>query len=99
RKGLFPGEREAGEAERSADSGAAPATVIESIRGPRRAPAHRSHCEPCPSPGGSREGATDRSALYAPLVSPETGLASKRDRKSTRLNSSHVKISYAVFCL
>src|SRR5690606_40748398 len=23
----------------------------------------------------------------------------KRDRKSTRLNSSHVKISYAVFCL
>src|SRR5690606_40119457 len=27
-----------------------------------------------------------------------TALA-KRDRKSTRLNSSHVKISYAVFCL
>src|SRR5207302_7278890 len=25
--------------------------------------------------------------------------ASPRDRKSTRLNSSHVKISYAVFCL
>src|SRR5690606_41480592 len=25
--------------------------------------------------------------------------ACKRDRKSTRLNSSHVKISYAVFCL
>src|SRR5690606_42066810 len=25
--------------------------------------------------------------------------ASKKDRKSTRLNSSHVKISYAVFCL
>src|SRR5690606_125178 len=25
--------------------------------------------------------------------------ASARDRKSTRLNSSHVKISYAVFCL
>src|SRR5690606_34308192 len=25
--------------------------------------------------------------------------ASKEDRKSTRLNSSHVKISYAVFCL
>src|SRR5690606_40257836 len=24
---------------------------------------------------------------------------SERDRKSTRLNSSHVKISYAVFCL
>src|SRR3712207_7504660 len=25
--------------------------------------------------------------------------ASRRDRKSTRLNSSHVNISYAVFCL
>src|SRR2546430_7271031 len=26
-------------------------------------------------------------------------LASRRDRKSTRLNSSHSQISYAVFCL
>src|SRR5690606_41505165 len=26
-------------------------------------------------------------------------LVEQRDRKSTRLNSSHVKISYAVFCL
>src|SRR5690606_40421911 len=26
-------------------------------------------------------------------------LAKEADRKSTRLNSSHVKISYAVFCL
>src|SRR5690606_40421631 len=26
-------------------------------------------------------------------------LAQAKDRKSTRLNSSHVKISYAVFCL
>src|SRR5436309_8123876 len=26
-------------------------------------------------------------------------LAAAQDRKSTRLNSSHVKISYAVFCL
>src|SRR5437870_10769954 len=26
-------------------------------------------------------------------------LAGRRDRKSTRLNSSHVAISYAVFCL
>src|SRR5689334_24245320 len=30
--------------------------------------------------------------------SPEL-LISKRDRKSTRLNSSHSSISYAVFCL
>src|SRR5690606_41537840 len=27
------------------------------------------------------------------------GIFAKLDRKSTRLNSSHVKISYAVFCL
>src|SRR2546430_7281362 len=27
------------------------------------------------------------------------GLQNKRDRKSTRLNSSHSQISYAVFCL
>src|SRR5690606_40529825 len=33
----------------------------------------------------------DRLKLH-PLLQP-------RDRKSTRLNSSHVKISYAVFCL
>src|SRR5690349_23003644 len=29
----------------------------------------------------------------------EAGRALRRDRKSTRLNSSHVEISYAVFCL
>src|SRR5690606_41130564 len=29
----------------------------------------------------------------------EPGYSLKTDRKSTRLNSSHVKISYAVFCL
>src|SRR5690606_41609873 len=42
-----------------------------------------------------------------PLFSPDGELAkeypllctTRRDRKSTRLNSSHVKISYAGFCL
>src|SRR5437868_13295346 len=29
----------------------------------------------------------------------KTDLIQRRDRKSTRLNSSHVSISYAVFCL
>src|SRR3712207_8000883 len=32
------------------------------------------------------------------LPRPLSGLA-RRDRKSTRLNSSHANISYAVFCL
>src|SRR2546430_12795502 len=31
--------------------------------------------------------------------SPETLQATVKDRKSTRLNSSHSQISYAVFCL
>src|SRR5256886_6667988 len=30
---------------------------------------------------------------------PATGLTPRTDRKSTRLNSSHSPISYAVFCL
>src|SRR3989442_11975263 len=30
---------------------------------------------------------------------PESRCRSRSDRKSTRLNSSHVRISYAVFCL
>src|SRR5699024_12424391 len=33
------------------------------------------------------------------MGSGTTGMAAKQDRKSTRLNSSHVSISYAVFCL
>src|SRR2546427_3081540 len=33
------------------------------------------------------------------LTSPEQFAAWSRDRKSTRLNSSHSQISYAVFCL
>src|SRR5439155_8975590 len=35
----------------------------------------------------------------ARLVSQPRGEPEKVDRKSTRLNSSHVAISYAVFCL
>src|SRR3989442_10956902 len=31
--------------------------------------------------------------------SPDAGRKARGDRKSTRLNSSHVRISYAVFCL
>src|SRR5690606_41869470 len=42
------------------------------------------------------------SALFARAKSADLaalGAARRLDRKSTRLNSSHVKISYAVFCL
>src|SRR5205807_7788568 len=41
----------------------------------------------------------DRGAAVDILVHLQVQLARKRDRKSTRLNSSHLVISYAVFCL
>src|SRR5690606_24989644 len=37
--------------------------------------------------------------LEADVVLSAVGVVANIDRKSTRLNSSHVKISYAVFCL
>src|SRR5690606_41938177 len=40
----------------------------------------------------------DAPATAAPSAKPSPP-PTPRDRKSTRLNSSHVKISYAVFCL
>src|SRR5690606_42147730 len=40
-----------------------------------------------------------RVPLDAATSCAEAVRTSARDRKSTRLNSSHVKISYAVFCL
>src|SRR5690606_39746000 len=36
---------------------------------------------------------------FSSLVKPQSRSDQFQDRKSTRLNSSHVKISYAVFCL
>src|SRR5690606_41991833 len=52
---------------------------------------------------GSGRGGAGRGGA-APLRPPPAGAGGarhrgRRDRKSTRLNSSHVKISYAVFCL
>src|SRR5690606_41729113 len=38
-------------------------------------------------------------AILAPSILAQLAVLHGRDRKSTRLNSSHVKISYAVFCL
>src|SRR5689334_23944644 len=55
----------------------------------------RSHSSPTPSP--RRRTAPPTSPASTP---PATSRAScPRDRKSTRLNSSHSSISYAVFCL
>src|SRR6266403_4342438 len=48
------------------------------------------------SSAATRDRATRQSI---PLVLPQTSLRRARDRKSPRLNSSHVEISYAVLCL
>src|SRR5690606_41359017 len=37
--------------------------------------------------------------IYKTVLKNYSTTILRRDRKSTRLNSSHVKISYAVFCL
>src|SRR3712207_8167090 len=49
--------------------------------------------------GGPPEGKAD--ALGGVVRIPQEAVAGKQeqDRKSTRLNSSHANISYAVFCL
>src|SRR5438874_13307593 len=61
------------------------------------------HCRS--SGSGVRAQAPDRSAISAHHDYRESAAGVRfsvivvRDRKSTRLNSSHVEISYAVFCL
>src|SRR2546430_12432016 len=45
----------------------------------------------------AREGTRD--TQHAPLVVASVEALLQRDRKSTRLNSSHSQMSYAVFCL
>src|SRR3989442_7561252 len=44
-------------------------------------------------------GAACRGKPPIPSTGSAASIARARDRKSTRLNSSHVRISYAVFCL
>src|SRR5436309_4771148 len=43
--------------------------------------------------------AASRATEQLEVLLRERRLGGRKDRKSTRLNSSHVKISYAVFCL
>src|SRR5215813_15022528 len=51
-------------------------------------------------PGDLRHGGPRaRGDQHVPLPDGQRGGSGGQDRKSTRLNSSHVRISYAVFCL
>src|SRR2546430_4797105 len=60
-------------------------------------------CSGCPAACGASPGPKARRARppKSPRPPPPAGgrRRSARDRKSTRLNSSHSQISYAVFCL
>src|SRR5438034_7543026 len=55
------------------------------------------------NPGAERaqQNVFQRSLIRALVAAQEAGqnVEAERDRKSTRLNSSHTVISYAVFCL
>src|SRR5439155_27171105 len=60
-------------------------------RGDERAPAG-----PWPARADARGG---QARVRGRMIGAAAWPANSRDRKSTRLNSSHVAISYAVFCL
>src|SRR5690606_42028438 len=49
--------------------------------------------------GAGGQGAVDLGRVGHQAAHLGGDIGHRRDRKSTRLNSSHVKISYAVFCL
>src|SRR5690349_21962069 len=64
-------------------------------------PSHREHDIDCALGGKDDHNSRRRPRRRAgPGVRPGKPVAQRvEDRKSTRLNSSHVEISYAVFCL
>src|SRR5690625_6296912 len=77
-----------------------PYTTLFRSRGRRRraraAPGGPARERWVPAPGPGAEGLAGASRLRR---DGDVGRPRRRDRKSTRLNSSHVAISYAVFCL
>src|SRR5690554_7295313 len=79
-------------------TGSGPQSQIAVAQLSHEASLHKRSAEPLWRLGSAIHGSAN--FLKAP---PHTRLSSKlwctQDRKSTRLNSSHVRISYAVFCL
>src|SRR5690349_23279798 len=66
-------------------------------RAPRGQPPRDRRRRRVEQPRGGRRGGGG--VVVAGTGRERRGAAAPRDRKSTRLNSSHVEISYAVFCL
>src|SRR5690349_23064552 len=59
----------------------------------------QSYARQCALPGNADVARAQDGEAPAKCHSAFKAAASAEDRKSTRLNSSHVEISYAVFCL
>src|SRR5438067_10613200 len=78
-----------------------PYTTLFRSRRARRRDDVRAARDPRP-PGGGESRAlrpVDRSVAVRAVRRNRRRRTGRRDRKSTRLNSSHVSISYSVFCL
>src|SRR3712207_7592206 len=78
-------------------------TLFRSGFNPLRPPLWGPHSLNAKLPAGSRASYTD-APKYRPEISTREWVLPEQDqlsldRKSTRLNSSHANISYAVFCL
>src|SRR3712207_7401973 len=74
-------------------------TLFRSGRGRQRLPNHRPRGAGGTGPGGDHSTAARRRATGARGGGAGLAVDAGTDRKSTRLNSSHANISYAVFCL
>src|SRR5207253_7168057 len=59
----------------------------------------RAPCRPIAASASSPRRADGPAPSTAASLRPSRAAPARSDRKSTRLNSSHVAISYAVFCL
>src|SRR5688572_31129506 len=67
---------------------------------PAIAPAHRTQVDgDVINTGGSNAHRLSALVVHRWALEPPVFITSPSDRKSTRLNSSHSQISYAVFCL
>src|SRR5256885_5351925 len=71
-------------------------TLFRSLHGDGRG--RRLHADQRAGRDAGRGESDGRRGIESPTAAP-AGVLRARDRKSTRLNSSHLVISYAVFCL
>src|SRR5690554_3365021 len=78
------------------ECGEAAAATQTASAGPRSgSEVYNAVCMACHTTGAAGAPVIGDSAAWAPRIAQ----GMETDRKSTRLNSSHVRISYAVFCL